>query len=333
METLKIKTLKIKTLYLELTHACNQSCRHCYLDGGIHHVFEEMSAKEIKDILSDFNNQGGKYVIITGGEALVRKDCFEILDYLDSLDLPFTFASNSLMMNDERLEKLSGYRNLDIYFTSLLGSTSEEHKYMCGHDSFQKVFKALDYFDTKGINTYVQITLARKFVYGMESIAEKLSKYKHCFMKITPVASLGIKPECDDIQSIIVPPEEFSSFHSKVEKLKRKYPDKIEDENIRNYNQISNMINDYKDDSLYSLKYGFLAVRPNGDKSFSCNMGNPYVFGNARDGIQVPMDDKFFEYIQVLREAEKQVLEEAKENIIEVDTAVDERIKSIYGML
>ena len=26
--------LKINTLYIELTHACNQHCKHCYLNGG-----------------------------------------------------------------------------------------------------------------------------------------------------------------------------------------------------------------------------------------------------------------------------------------------------------
>lgn len=35
--------LKIRTLYFEITHGCNQSCKHCYLDGGIHHKIRELS--------------------------------------------------------------------------------------------------------------------------------------------------------------------------------------------------------------------------------------------------------------------------------------------------
>lgn len=42
--------LPIKTLYLEVTHACNQNCRHCYLDGGMHHQPSEMSTEQIKHV-------------------------------------------------------------------------------------------------------------------------------------------------------------------------------------------------------------------------------------------------------------------------------------------
>lgn len=62
-------------------------------------------------------------------------------------------------------------------------------------------------------------------------------------------------------------------------------------------------------------------------------MGNPYVFGNAKHGIEVPIDDKLFEYIHVLREAENFVLQAAKENIVELDTAIDSKIKEIYKEL
>lgn len=40
----------------------------------------------------------------------------------------------------------------------------------------------------------------------------------------------------------------------------------------------------------YSLVYGFVAVRPNGDMSFSCNMGNPFLFGKAYESIKIPID-------------------------------------------
>ena len=78
---------KLNSLYIEVTHACNQHCRHCYLDGGIHKKVEEMSTEQIKHIFTEFKAQGGRYVIFTGGEPLMRSDVFELLDCLEALNL------------------------------------------------------------------------------------------------------------------------------------------------------------------------------------------------------------------------------------------------------
>ena len=50
----RMNFLKIRTLYIELTHACNQHCKHCYLNGGTHHVVAEMSTEQVKKILREF---------------------------------------------------------------------------------------------------------------------------------------------------------------------------------------------------------------------------------------------------------------------------------------
>ena len=71
---------KLNSLYIEVTHACNQHCRHCYLDGGIHKKCTEMTTEQIKSIFAEFKAQGGRYVIFTGGEPLMRNDVFELLD-------------------------------------------------------------------------------------------------------------------------------------------------------------------------------------------------------------------------------------------------------------
>lgn len=326
----KMETLKIRTLYMELTHACNQQCKFCYLDGGIHHKIQELTTEEIKDIFLKFKEQGGRYAVITGGEPAVRKDCFDILNYVDSLDIPFTFASNSLLMNTERLNRLASLKNLDLYFTSILGSTEQENNKIAGNNSFRKVHDALTFFENKGISTYVQCTLINEYIDKMPVIAEDLLKYKNCTVKFTPTASLGIKECTDELEKLIVPRGKFAYFHDMVEKLKKQYPGHIEDGNIMNYNQIFSYIKDYKDEKLYSLCYGFFAVRPDGTKSFSCNMNNPYTFGNAKDGIEIAIDKNVLNYVQILREAEASALEKSKVSIVEFDTEVDGKIKEIY---
>lgn len=327
-----MKYLPIKTLYLELTHACNQHCRHCYLDGGIHRKVEEMSTEQITGILKEFHAQGGRYLILTGGEPFMRKDIFDILDCAEELKIPFNLASNSLAMNDERLKHLVQYQYLDLYFTSILGKDAKQHKYIAGKDSYQKVIDTIRYLDNLGINTYVQITLVRDYMNEIEEIAECLLPYQNCTMKFTPVGTLGVKEESAEKadKDLLVPEGDFTAFHRMIEDLQSRYPGRIEDANIQNYDQVKNMILDYESEELYALCYGFLAVRPDGTMSFSCNMGNPYTFGKAYDGIKIPVDEKLREYIQILRKAEQLALEDAKKKIIEVDVTVDSYIRMLH---
>ena len=323
--------LKINTLYIELTHACNQHCKHCYLNGGMHHTVAEMTTEQIKKILCEFKEQGGKSVIITGGEPVMRKDIWEILDYVEELELPFTFASNSLAMNAERRMRLASYKYLVLYFTSILGADSKKHQYITEKDSYQNVMDSLLFFTERKIPTYVQVTLARDYVDDMEKIADDLMKFDNCIVKFTPIASLGVKENetKEGQQQLLVLLDEFNAFHKKVAELQAKYSGRIEDSNIQNFEQIQNAISDYENDELYSLIYGFVAVRPNGDMSFSCNMGNPYVFGKAYESIKIPIDDKLQEYIDVLRKAEQATLKDASEKIVEFDVTVDAYINSI----
>lgn len=320
-----MEVLKINTLYIELTHACNQHCKHCYLNGGTHHTVAEMTTEQIKKIFRKFKEQGGSSAIITGGEPLMRKDIWEILDYVEELEIPFTFASNSLAMNVERRIRLASYKYLRLYFTSILGVDDKKHQYITEKDSYENVMETLQFFTEQSVPTYVQVTLAKDYVDDMEKIADDLMKFDNCVVKFTPIANLGVKEEeaMEEQKCLIILPEEFEVFHKRVEHLQKEYPGRIEDSNIQNYEQIRNAIVDYENEELYSLVYGFVAVRPNGDLSFSCNMGNPYLFGKAYESMKIPVDVKLREYIDVLRRAEKATLEKAREGIIEFDVTVD----------
>ena len=317
--------LRINTLYIELTHACNQHCKHCYLNGGTHHTVAEMTTEQIKKIFREFKEQGGRSAIITGGEPLMRKDIWEILDYVEELEIPFTFASNSLAMNAERRVRLVSYKHLALYFTSILGVDAKKHQFITEKDSYENVMETLQFFTEQSVPTYVQVTLARDYVDDIEKIAEDLMQFDNCVVKFTPIATLGVKEEVatEEQKNLIISPNEFSIFHNKVKNLQKKYLGRIEDSNIQNYEQIRNAIVDYEKEELYSLVYGFVAVRPNGDLNFSCNMGNPYLFGKAYESMKIPVDVKLREYIEVLRKAEMETLKKAKEEILEFDVTVD----------
>jgi MoaA/NifB/PqqE/SkfB family radical SAM enzyme len=290
-----------------------------------------MSTEQIKKIVTEFKKQDGKYIILTGGEPIMRSDIFDILDYIDSLEIPFNFASNSLAMTQKRLERLASYRYLDMYFTSLVGVNAAKHKNITEKDSYDKVINALSFFEIKEIPTYVQVTLANPYMDDIEEIAQILMQFKNCSVKFTPIGTMGIKSQEDVIKNnvLLVPKCNFETFHSRICTLQKKYPDRIEDCNILNHEQILNIISDYKDEELYAMSYGFIAVRPNGDISFSCNMDNPYTFGKAYECLSIPIDKNLLNYISLLRKSEEATLKEAENSIVEFDVTVDKYIRML----
>ena len=89
------------------------------------------------------------------------------------------------------------------------------------------------------------------------------------------------------------------------------------------------MINEYNGNPLYSLCWHSVCVRPNGDLSFSYNMDNPYVWGKAYESLKIPMDERFFEYIEILKKANKYVLEKSLTLEVEYDTEIDTYLNSV----
>ena len=64
--------------HIDLTFRCNERCIHCYLD---HEDYGEMTTAEIKGVLDQLAEAGTFFLTLSGGEILLRKDFFEILEY------------------------------------------------------------------------------------------------------------------------------------------------------------------------------------------------------------------------------------------------------------
>jgi AdoMet-dependent heme synthase len=81
--------------HMDITWRCNERCVHCYLD---HDDKGEMSTEEIKGVLRQLAEAGTFFLSISGGEPLLRRDCFEILEYARSLRFNVKLKTNAVMI-------------------------------------------------------------------------------------------------------------------------------------------------------------------------------------------------------------------------------------------
>lgn len=91
------------SVQLDLTYRCNERCLHCYLDHDNH---GEMTTAEIKDLLDQMADAGVFYLTISGGEILMRRDFFEILEYSRKRTFCIKLKTNGILIRKKEADRI-----------------------------------------------------------------------------------------------------------------------------------------------------------------------------------------------------------------------------------
>ena len=91
------------SVHLDVTYRCNERCEHCYLD---HDGDGEMTTAEIRNLLDQLAAAGVFFLTISGGEPLVRRDCFEIIEYARSLRFNVKLKTNAVLIREKEARRL-----------------------------------------------------------------------------------------------------------------------------------------------------------------------------------------------------------------------------------
>ena len=136
--------LKEAVALFEITNACNMDCRHCYRQdlGGF-----QLSLEEIKVIIEKISKGGVTSLILTGGEPLLRKDIFEIIDYAVDCGMEdVVINTNGIKLNDPKIIAAIE-RRLDVISAlpvSFDGAKPETHDFIRGNGQFLQLMKILE---------------------------------------------------------------------------------------------------------------------------------------------------------------------------------------------
>src|SRR5205807_7307402 len=85
-------------VHMDVTYRCNERCIHCYLDHDDH---GEMTTAEIKDVLDQLYEMGVFFLVLSGGEVLMRRDFFDIVEYARRLQFNVKIKTNAVMIREQ----------------------------------------------------------------------------------------------------------------------------------------------------------------------------------------------------------------------------------------
>jgi radical SAM protein with 4Fe4S-binding SPASM domain len=130
------------------TYHCNFKCIHCEASAGTKKVCE-LTTDEAFKLIDQLKAAGVKSIMLSGGESLVRKDIFLIIQYILDSGITYSIASNGFLVDTFKEE----FRRLKptLYFTSIDGleKTNDEIRGVQG--AFKKCLEAVTFFESIGV--------------------------------------------------------------------------------------------------------------------------------------------------------------------------------------
>lgn len=118
---------------LELTFRCNLRCQHCYIqcDRASWENDPELTTDQWRDILDQLAEAGVLWLLLTGGEPLLRPDFAEIYMHAKRKGMLITVFTNGTTVTEEVADLLAAYPPFAVE-VSLYGRTAPVYESVTG---------------------------------------------------------------------------------------------------------------------------------------------------------------------------------------------------------
>jgi len=194
---------------LELTFRCNNRCVHCYVNKGIDDNTEkekELTYTEICQILDDIAEAGCLWLLLTGGEPLVREDFTDIYMYAKKRGFLITLFTNGTLVTPSLADLMKEFppRSIEVTLYAVTEGTYERMTRSPG--SYKKCMKG------------ISLLLERSLPLKLKTVITQLNRHEFMDMKRF-VENLGLEFRFDalinggidgrrDLTKLRIPPRE-----------------------------------------------------------------------------------------------------------------------------
>ena len=193
-------TPPLRLVFWESTTACNLRCRHCRrLETDDASALADLSTDEAYAFIDDLASLGKPILVLSGGEPLMRKDCFDLIARAKLHGIPVALATNGTLVDRRMAERIaqSGVKRVSI---SIDGADAETHDGLRGiQGSFASACAALRCLSAAGVSTQINATITRLNAHqrdALYALSEELEvDALHCFILVPVGCGAEIKPE------------------------------------------------------------------------------------------------------------------------------------------
>lgn len=156
-----------------LTNACNLACKHCYASANQRRDME-LTLEEIAAIVPDMKKAGVRFVILSGGEPLMREDIFDISRVLRNAGLKTYLSTNGLLVGAGNIMEIKN--NFDYTGISIDGEADTHDLFRGQKGAFDKALSSIRLCMEHDIKVGLRFTLSEATGRSLSYIFELVEK-------------------------------------------------------------------------------------------------------------------------------------------------------------
>jgi radical SAM protein with 4Fe4S-binding SPASM domain len=159
-----------------ITNRCNLLCDHCYMAADAHVRPNELTDEETIALVNQMGERGLPALFLSGGEPMVRKNFWEILELARGHGIRVTVSTNCTLMTRDAAKRLKA-NGIDWIATSLYGPAEFHDKMVGVEGTHAKVINAIKILREEGVGVAIKTAISKEtwpYVYDLIQQAKDL---------------------------------------------------------------------------------------------------------------------------------------------------------------
>ncbi len=206
----------LSELYIFVTNDCNLRCTHCYVSSGDFVPENEMTRDDLYNLIDEARDLGVQRFYFTGGEPFMRRDIFELIEYVCS-DSELVILTNATFFNKSILARLTEVarsingdatnnfdqpRRLNVQI-SVDGPDAELHELVRGPRTFKRTIQGIRDLMSIGLTPVISTAVT---THNMERMPETTRMLGVLGVKEHHILWLQERGRAYDNDDLLIPP-------------------------------------------------------------------------------------------------------------------------------
>lgn len=203
------------------TDRCNARCAHCSSNSSVRSP-DELGTAEACDLVEQLADAGVVDLAISGGEPLLRRDLFEVIEHARGHGLAVGVGSNGALLREETARRLAA-SGVNRFQVSLDGLAESHDALRRWQGLFERAVRSVQLAQRAGLRTHVCCTINRLNWQTLTELTEYVAGLGVARLNFSRYVPTGRGTDALDLR-----PDEWRAAIELCQELRERYSGRLE---------------------------------------------------------------------------------------------------------